>query len=199
MLEKLKDKFWLISFPVAVFVMLSISALKEIEQAQFNLDYGKKTAYYLRTSTDSLTYYAIAYTTTKEQQFLDQFNSHLERRKSKTFHLNTEESVFYNAGLEYSNKLAKEIEEPAFKSLDPKPFFTKEYIEYKRKIYENIESLRNKITDRAYEDLKQASLMLNIYIYTLALIIIALTLFIRMDKTPQTKKKPIKKVIKKKK
>jgi hypothetical protein len=199
MLERLKDKFWLISFPVAVFVMLSLSALKEIEQAQSYLDYGKKTAYYLRTSTDSLTYYAIAYTSTKDQQFLDIFNSHLERRKTKTFQLNKDETVFYNAGLDYSNKLAKEIEEPAFKTLDPKPFFTKEYIEYKKKIYENIEDLHNEITDRATEELKKASLMLNIYIYTLALIIIALTLFIRMEKNPQIKKKVIKKVIKKKK
>ena len=70
-------KYYVIVLVSVACVILSMSALKEIEIAQNKLDEGKKIAYYLRSSTDSLTYYAIAYTSTKDSSFLDTFNKHL--------------------------------------------------------------------------------------------------------------------------
>ena len=70
-LEKIKNKLWLISIPVAIAALLSMSAIKDIEDAHVELDNGKRTAYYLRTSTDSLTYLAIAYTATGKEKFIN--------------------------------------------------------------------------------------------------------------------------------
>ena len=46
-LEKIKSKLWLISIPVAIAALLSMSAIKDIEDAHVELDNGKRTAYYL--------------------------------------------------------------------------------------------------------------------------------------------------------
>ena len=45
-LEKIKSKIWLISIPVAIAALLSMSAIKDIEDAHVELDLGKKTSYY---------------------------------------------------------------------------------------------------------------------------------------------------------
>jgi hypothetical protein len=165
-----------------------MSALKEIEIAQNKLDEGKKIAYYLRSSTDSLTYYAIAYTSTKDSSFLDTFNKHLQRRKQKVFSLDQEAQIFYNKGLEISNQLAKNIEEPAFDSLNSTAFFGKEYLGYKSNIYTNIEELRNSITDKAKKKLEIESNLLSIYIYLLCLTIMYLIVEVRNNNEKQIKK-----------
>jgi hypothetical protein len=187
-------KYYVIVIVSVTCVILSISSLKELEIAQNKLDDGKKIAYYLRTSTDSLTYYAIAYTSTKEPKFLDTFTQHLERRKEKVFNLDQEAQIFYNKGLEISNQLAKNIEEPAFDSLNSKPFFSKEYLGYKSNIYNNIELLRNSITDKAKNKLEDERNLLSIYTYLLCLTIMYLVVEIRA-----TNEKQIKKTIKRKK
>jgi hypothetical protein len=105
-LEKIKNKLWLISIPVAIAALLSMSAIKDIEDAHVELDNGKRTAYYLRTSTDSLTYLAIAYTSTGKEKFINEFNSHLERRKQLKFDIIPEGLVYYNEGLSLSNELS---------------------------------------------------------------------------------------------
>ena len=181
-------KYYVIVLVSVACVILSISALKEIEIAQNKLDEGKKIAYYLRSSTDSLTFYAIAYTSTKEIKFLDTFNKHLERRKQKVFKLDQEAEIFYNKGVEISNQLAKNIEKPAFDSLDSKAFFSNEYLGYKSNIYTNIEALRNSITDKAKNKLDQESNLLSIYIYLLCLTIMYLVVEIRANNEKQIKK-----------
>lgn len=181
-------KYYVIVLVSVACVILSISALKEIEIAQNKLDEGKKIAYYLRSSTDSLTFYAIAYTSTKEIKFLDTFNKHLERRKQKVFKLDQEAEIFYNKGVEISNQLAKNIEKPAFDSLDSKAFFSNEYLGYKSNIYTNIEGLRNSITDKAKNKLDQESNLLSIYIYLLCLTIMYLVVEIRSSNEKQIKK-----------
>lgn len=181
-------KYYVIVLVSVACVILSISALKEIEIAQNKLDEGKKIAYYLRSSTDSLTFYAIAYTSTKEIKFLDTFTQHLERRKQKVFKLDQEAQIFYNKGLEISNQLAKNIEKPAFDSLDSKAFFSNEYLGYKSNIYTNIEGLRNSITDKAKNKLDQESNLLSIYIYLLCLTIMYLVVEIRSSNEKQIKK-----------
>jgi hypothetical protein len=69
-IEKIKSKLWLISIPIAIAALLSMSAIKDIEDAHVELELSKQTAYYLRTSTDSLTYLAIAYTATGKENLL---------------------------------------------------------------------------------------------------------------------------------
>ena len=181
-------KYYVIVLVSVVCVILSISALKEIEIAQNKLDEGKDIAYYLRSSTDSLTFYAIAYTSTKEIKFLDTFNKHLERRKEKIFTLDQEAQVFYNKGLEISNQLAKNIEKPAFDSLNSKAFFSNDYLDYKTKIYSNIDGLRNSITNKAKNNLDKETNLLNIYTYLLCLTIMYLIVEVRNNNEKQIKK-----------
>lgn len=201
MLEKLKSKLWIVMIPVAVMVLLSISAIKDIEKAHIELDNGKRTAYYLRTSTDSLTYLGAAYTATGDKKFIDQFNDHLERRKGMRFDIDQDALAYYNEGLRLSNLLATEVEGPAFKAMDSKAFFTDKYLSYKTGIINSLESLRTTVYNKSNTKLQRAILELNIYIYTLIFIVLGLVIFIKFDSTPQTKTKPTnkKKVIKKKK
>lgn len=201
MLEKLKSKLWIVMIPVAVMVLLSISAIKDIEKAHIELDNGKRTAYYLRTSTDSLTYLGAAYTATGDKKFIDQFNDHLERRKGMRFDIDQDALAYYNEGLRLSNLLATEVEGPAFSAMDSKAFFTDKYLSYKTGIINSLESLRTTVYNKSNTKLQRAILELNIYIYTLIFIVLGLVIFIKFDSTPQTKTKPTnkKKVIKKKK
>jgi hypothetical protein len=202
-LEKIKSKLWLISIPVAIAALLSISAIKDIEDAHVELDNGKRTAYYLRTSTDSLTYLAIAYTSTGKEKFINEFNSHLERRKQLKFDIIPEGLVYYNEGLSLSNELATVIEAPAFAAMNDTAFFTDQYLSYKTRIITSIENLRNVTYEKSNDKLQRAVLELNIYIYFLILLLLGLVVLIRFDKQPIVKpirkKKPIKKPIKNKK
>ena len=202
-LEKIKNKLWLISIPVAIAALLSMSAIKDIEDAHVELDNGKRTAYYLRTSTDSLTYLAIAYTSTGKEKFINEFNSHLERRKQIKFDIIPEGMIYYNEGLSLSNELATIIEAPAFAAMNDTAFFTDQYLSYKTRIITSIENLRNVTYEKSNNKLQRAVLELNIYIYFLILLLLGLVVLIRFDKQPiikpVRKKKPIKKPIKTKK
>ena len=202
-LEKIKSKLWLVSIPVAIAALLSMSAIKDIEDAHVELDSGKKTAYYLRTSTDSLTYLAIAYTATGKEKFINEFNSHLERRKQLKFDIIPEGLIYYNEGLSLSNELATIIEAPAFAAMNDTAFFTDQYLSYKTRIITSIENLRNVTYEKSNNKLQRAVLELNIYIYFLILLLLGLVVLIRFDKKeiikPIKKKKPIKKPIKTKK
>jgi hypothetical protein len=200
MLEKLKNKLWIVMIPVAVMVLLSISSIKDIEKAHIELDNGKRTAYYLRSSTDSLTYLGAAYTATGNEKFINQFNDHLERRKEIKFDIDEDALVYYNEGLRLSNLLATEIEGPAFKTMDSKAFFGDKYLSYKTGIINSIESLRSTVYNKSNSKLQRAILELNIYIYTLIFIILGLVIFIKFDSTSLTKTKTTnkKKIIKKK-
>ena len=201
-LEKIKNKLWLVSIPVAIAALLSMSAIKDIEDAHVELDLGKRTAYYLRTSTDSLTYLAIAYTSTGKEKFINEFNSHLERRKQLKFDIIPEGIIYYNEGLSLSNELATIIEAPAFAAMNDTAFFTDQYLSYKTRIITSIENLRNVTYEKSNNKLQRAVLELNIYIYFLILLLLGLVVLIRFDKKeikkPIKKKKSIKKPIKKK-
>ena len=201
-LEKIKKKLWLISIPIAIAALLSMSAIKDIEDAHIELNSGKRTAYYLRTSTDSLTYLAIAYTATGKEKFINEFNAHLERRKQLKFDIIPEGMVYYNEGLSLSNELATVIEAPAFKAMNDTAFFTDQYLSYKTRIVNSIENLRDVTYQYSNDKLQRAILELNIYIYFLILLLLGFVILIRFDKPivvkPVRKKKPIKKPIKKK-
>ena len=186
--------------PTAIFVILAISSLKEIEQSYARFRFGRDVSLYLRKSTDTLTYLGAAYTTTSDKKFLDQFNSHLKERE-RHFNeeiiinkiLTQEELKEFRKGLDISNDLAKDVENAAFDKMDNKAFFGDKYLEYKKKIYNNINSFTALINDSSEKIIKDEIKLLNIYLYCLAGIVLLLVYLIKQDNNATVKKKPIKK------
>ncbi|MFZ9376719.1 MAG: hypothetical protein ACO25K_06310 [Candidatus Fonsibacter ubiquis] len=185
--------------PTALLVILSVSSLKDIEQGYVRFKFGRDVTLYLRKSTDLLTYLGAAYTSTGDKKFLDQFNSHLKERE-KYFNeeifinknLTQEELKEFRKGLDISNDLAKDIENAAFEKMDNKAFFSDKYLDYKKRIYESNQTFRNLINDSSEKIIKDEIKLLNIYLYSLCLIIILLVYLIKNDNQP-IKKKTIKK------
>ena len=198
-MDKIKKYLFLVLFPTAILVILSVSSLKDIEQNYIRFRFGRDITLYLRKSTDLLTYLGAAYTTTADKKFLDQFNSHLKERE-KYFNeeifiskiLTQEESREFRKGLDISNDLAKDVENPAFATMDNKAIFSEKYLDYKKKIYDNINSFRTLINDSSEKMIKDELRLLNIYLYSLCLIIILLVYLIKNETKP-IKNKSIKK------
>lgn len=196
--SNIKKYLLVILLPTALLVILSISCLKDIEQNYIRFKYGRDVTLYLRKSTDLLTYLGAAYTTTSDKKFLDQFNNHLKERE-KYFNeevftskiLTQEETREFRKGLDISNDLAKDIENPAFAAMDNKAIFSDKYLSYKEKIYENINSFRTLINDSSEAMIKEETQLLNIYLYSLCLIIVLLVFIIKNGDHP-IKKKSIK-------
>jgi hypothetical protein len=196
---KIKTYLWAVTLPVAVITMLSISSLKDIENGYERFRFGRDITLYLRKSTDQLTYLGAAYTTTSDKKFLDQFNTHLKERE-KYFNeeifiskiLTQEELKEFRKGLDISSDLAKDVENPAFEKMDNKAFFSDKYLDYKRRIIENNQNFRTLINESSEKIIKQETKLLNVYLYSLCLIIICLVFLIKQESIP-IKKKPIKK------
>ncbi len=200
---KIKSYLWFVLLPVAVITLLSISSLKDIEQSYTRFRFGRDITLYLRKSTDLLTYLGVAYTTTSDKKFLNQFNEHLKERE-KYFNeeiltskiLTQDELKEFRKGLDISNDLAKDVENAAFEKMDNKAFFGDKYLEYKKKIYENINNFRTLINDSSEKIIKDEIVKLNIYLYTLCFIILGMVYLIKQENKPVTK---IRKRIKRKK
>ena len=186
--------------PTGIVVILALSSLKDIEQGYARFRFGRDITLYLRKSTDLLTYLGAAYTTTGDKQFLAQFNDHLKERE-KYFNeevviskmLTQEELREFRKGLDISNDLAKDVENAAFDKMDNKAFFGDKYLDYKKKIYDNINSFRVLINDSSEKIIKDESKLLNIYLYCLAGIVLTLVYLIKQENRAPIKKKPIKK------
>ena len=200
---KIKSYLWFVLLPVAVITLLSISSLKDIEQGYTRFKFGRDITLYLRKSTDLLTYLGAAYTTTSDKKFLVQFNEHLKERE-KYFNeeifiskiLTQEELREFRKGLDISNDLAKDVENAAFEKMDNKAFFGDKYLEYKKKIYDNINNFRTLINDSSETIIKEELKLLNIYLYSLCFIILGMVFLIKQENKPVTK---IRKRIKRKK
>ena len=200
---KIKSYLWCVLLPVAVITLLSISSLKDIEQGYTRFKFGRDITLYLRKSTDLLTYLGAAYTTTSDKKFLVQFNEHLKERE-KYFNeeifiskiLTQEELKEFRKGLDISNDLAKDVENAAFEKMDNKAFFGDKYLEYKKKIYDNINNFRTLINDSSETIIKEELKLLNIYLYVLCFIILGMVFLIKQENKPVTK---IRKRIKRKK
>lgn len=196
----IKKYLFFVLLPVAALVILALSSLKDIEQNYVRFRFGRDITLYLRRSTDLLTYLGAAYTTTSDKKFLIQFNDHLKERE-KYFNeeifisklLTQEETKEFRKGLDISNDLAKDIENPAFASMDNKAMFSDKYLEYKKKIYDNINSFRSMINDSSEKAIKDEIKLLNIYLYLLAAIVLFLVYLIKQDNKAIIKKKPVKK------
>tara|TARA_B110000503_G_scaffold106645_1_gene159282 strand:- start:661 stop:1278 length:618 start_codon:yes stop_codon:yes gene_type:complete len=199
LITKIKEYLFLVLLPTAVLVILSISSLKDIEQGYARFKFGRDITLYLRKSTDQLTYLGSAYTSTSDKKFLNQFNIHLKERE-KYFNeeifiskmLTQEELIEFRKALDISSDLAKEIEKPAFENMDNKAFFSDKYLDYKRRIIESNQNFRTLINDSSEKIIKDETKLLNIYLYSLCLIIILLVYLIKTQNQP-IKKKTIKK------
>lgn len=198
-ISNIKKYLFFALLPTVILVILSISSLKDIEQGYVRFRFGRDITLYLRKSTDLLTYLGAAYTTTSDKKFLDQFNNHLKERE-KYFNeeifisklLTKEELKEFRKGLDISNDLAKDVENAAFEKMENKAFFGDKYLDYKRKIYDNINNFRILINDSSEKIVKDEIKSLNIYLYILCLIIILLVYLIKCD-NQTIKKKTIKK------
>jgi len=196
----IKKYLLVVLLPTAIFVIFALSSLKDIEKAFARFRFGRDITLYLRKSTDHLTYLGAAYTATGDKKFIEQFNTHLKERE-KYFNnevfiskiLTQEELKEFRVGLDISNELAKEVETPAFEKMDSKAFFGEKYLDYKKKIYDSKDKFRTLINDSSERIIKEETQLLNIYLYSLCLIIIALVYLIKHENTPASKKKPIKK------
>ena len=193
---KIKSYLWFVLLPVAVITLLSISSLKDIEQGYTRFKFGRDITLYLRKSTDLLTYLGAAYTTTSDKKFLIQFNEHLKERE-KYFNeeifiskiLTQEELKEFRKGLDISNDLAKDVENAAFEKMDNKAFFGDKYLEYKKKIYDNINNFRTLINDSSETIIKEELKLLNIYLYVLCFIILGMVFLIKQENKSVTKTK----------
>ena len=193
---KVKSYLWFVLLPVAILTLLSISSLKDIEQGYARFKLGRDITLYLRKSTDLLTYLGAAYTTTADKKFLDQFNDHLKERE-KYFNdevfinkiLTQEELKQFRRGLDISSDLAKDVENPAFEKMDNKAFFSDKYLDYKRRIIENNQTFRDVINNTSQKIIEKEMIHLNIYLYSLCLIILGLVYLIKHDIKPVTKTK----------
>jgi len=193
---KVKSYLWFVLLPVAILTLLSISSLKDIEQGYARFKFGRDITLYLRKSTDLLTYLGAAYTTTADKKFLNQFNDHLKERE-KYFNdevfinkiLTQEELKQFRRGLDISSDLAKDVENPAFEKMDNKAFFSDKYLDYKRRIIENNQTFRDFINNTSQKIIEKEMIYLNIYLYSLCLIILGLVYLIKHDIKPVTKTK----------
>ena len=185
--------------PTAIFVILALSSLKDIENAFVRFRFGRDITLYLRRSTDHLTYLGAAYTATGDKKFLEQFNEHLKERgnyfNNEVFIskiLTQEELKEFRVGLDISNELAKEVEGPAFEKMDSKAFFSDKYLDYKKKIYDSKDKFRTLINDSSEKIIHNETKLLNIYLYSLAGVVLFLVYLIKHDNATPIKKKPIK-------
>ena len=198
-ISNIKKYLLVVLLPTAIFVILALSSLKDIEKAFVRFRFGRDITLYLRRSTDHLTYLGAAYTATADKKFLDQFNVHLKERENYFNNevfiskiLTQEELKEFRVGLDISNELAKEVEGPAFEKMDSKAFFGDKYLDYKKRIYLSKEKFRDLINNSSEKIIHDETTLLNIYLYSLAGVVLLLVYLIKHDNSAPMKKKPLK-------
>ena len=198
-ISNIKKYLLAVLLPTAIFVIFALSSLKDIEKAFVRFRFGRDITLYLRRSTDHLTYLGAAYTATGDKKFLEQFNEHLKERgnyfNNEVFIskiLTQEELKEFRVGLDISNELAKEVEGPAFEKMDSKAFFSDKYLDYKKRIYLSKEKFRDLINNSSEKIIHDETKLLNIYLYSLAGVVLFLVYLIKHDNPAPMRKKPIK-------
>ena len=198
-ISNIKKYLLAVLLPTAIFVIFALSSLKDIEKAFVRFRFGRDITLYLRRSTDHLTYLGAAYTATGDKKFLEEFNAHLKERQNYFNNevfiskiLTQEELKEFRVGLDISNELAKEVEGPAFEKMDSKAFFGDKYLDYKKRIYLSKEKFRDLINNSSEKIIHDETKLLNIYLYSLAGVVLFLVYLIKHDNAAPVKKKPIK-------
>jgi len=172
---------------MAFLVILAFSSLDAIQTANQSLVYGRDKTLFLRKSTDYLTYLGCAYTTTGDKKFLDLFNKHLEDRKGLTSEildsklLDQEEKDLYLQGKKASDELAQAIEKPAFEKLDPKAMYSDAYLEYKSRITDSIDRLREHLNNRSQTSTRTETNMLKYSMYAFGFISLIMVALLRIE------------------
>lgn len=199
LIPNIKKYLLAVLLPTAIFVILALSSLKDIENAFVRFRFGRDITLYLRRSTDNLTYLGAAYTATGDKKFLEEFNAHLKERQNYFNNevfiskiLTQDELKEFRVGLDISNELAKEIEGPAFEKMDSKAFFGDKYLDYKKRIYLSKEKFRDLINNSSEKIIHNETKLLNIYLYSLAGVVLFLVYLIKHDNSAPMKKKPLK-------
>jgi hypothetical protein len=199
LIPNIKKYLLAVLLPTAIFVILALSSLKDIENAFVRFRFGRDITLYLRRSTDNLTYLGAAYTATGDKKFLEEFNAHLKERQNYFNNevfiskiLTQDELKEFRVGLDISNELAKEVEGPAFEKMDSKAFFSDKYLDYKKRIYLSKEKFRDLINDSSEKIIHNETKLLNIYLYSLAGVVLFLVYLIKHDNSAPMKKKPLK-------
>jgi len=199
LIPNIKKYLLAVLLPTAIFVILALSSLKDIENAFVRFRFGRDITLYLRKSTDHLTYLGAAYTATGDKKFLEEFNTHLKERENHFNNevfiskiLTQEELKEFRVGLDISNELAKEVEGPAFEKMDSKAFFSDKYLDYKKRIYLSKEKFRDLINNSSEKIIKDETKLLNIYLYSLAGVVLFLVYLIKHDDPAPMKKKHLK-------
>jgi hypothetical protein len=199
LIPNIKKYLLAVLLPTAIFVILALSSLKDIEKAFVRFRFGRDITLYLRRSTDNLTYLGAAYTATGDKKFLEEFNAHLKERQNYFNNevfiskiLTQDELKEFRVGLDISNELAKDVEGPAFEKMDSKAFFSDKYLDYKKKIYLSKEKFRDLINNSSEKIIKDETKLLNIYLYSLVGIVLFLVYLIKHDNPAPMKKKPLK-------
>jgi len=199
LMRNIKKYLLAVLLPTAIFVILALSSLKDIENAFVRFRFGRDITLYLRKSTDHLTYLGAAYTATGDKKFLEEFNTHLKERENHFNNevfiskiLTQEELKEFRVGLDISNELAKEVEGPAFEKMDSKAFFSDKYLDYKKRIYLSKEKFRDLINNSSEKIIKDETKLLNIYLYSLAGVVLFLVYLIKHDDPAPMKKKHLK-------
>jgi hypothetical protein len=186
-LQKIKHGMWVLTVPMAFLVILAFSSLDAIQTANQSLVYGRDKTLFLRKSTDYLTYLGCAYTTTGDKKFLDLFNKHLEDRKGLTSEildsklLDQEEKDLYLQGKKASDELAQAIEKPAFEKLDPKAMYSDAYLEYKSRITDSIDRLREHLNNRSQTSTRTETNMLKYSMYAFGFISLIMVALLRIE------------------
>jgi hypothetical protein len=195
----IKKYLLVVLLPTAIFVIFALSSLKDIENAFVRFRFGRDITLYLRRSTDHLTYLGAAYTATGDKKFLEEFNAHLKERQNYFNNevfiskiLTQDELKEFRVGLDISNELAKEVEGPAFEKMDSKAFFGDKYLDYKKRIYLSKEKFRDLINNSSEKIIHNETKLLNIYLYSLAGVVLFLVYLIKHDNATPMKKQPIK-------
>jgi len=199
LIPNIKKYLLAVLLPTAIFVILALSSLKDIENAFVRFRFGRDITLYLRRSTDNLTYLGAAYTATGDKKFLEEFNAHLKERQNYFNNevfiskiLTQDELKEFRVGLDISNELAKEVEGPAFEKMDSKAFFSDKYLDYKKRIYLSKEKFRDLINDSSEKIIHNETKLLNINLYSLAGVVLFLVYLIKHDNSAPMKKKPLK-------
>jgi len=186
-LQKIKHGMWVLTVPMAFLVILAFSSLDAIYTSNQSLVYGRDKTLFLRKSTDYLTYLGCAYTTTGDKKFLDLFNKHLEDRKGLTSEildsklLDQEEKDLYLQGKKASDELAQAIEKPAFEKLDPKAMYSDAYLEYKSRITDSIDRLREHLNNRSQTSTRTETNMLKYSMYAFGFISLIMVALLRIE------------------
>lgn len=197
-LQKIKHSMWVLTVPMAFLVIVAFSSLDAIHTSNQSLVFGRDKTLFLRKSTDYLTYLGCAYTATGDKKFLDLFNKHIEDRKGLTSEildsklLDQEEKDLYLQGKKASDELAQAIEKPAFEKLDSKAMYSDAYLEYKSRITDSIDRLREHLNKRSQTSTQAETNMLKYSMYGFGFISLIMVALLRVEVPQMPSKNKIK-------